>query len=77
LFDLLIYYEQVFGLLEWHAAIPMAYGMLAGLGRRRGITVGDNDLWIASWCLAFQLPLVTMNRRHFEPLERFGLTIAP
>jgi len=76
LFDLLQYYESMFELLPWHEATPMVYGMLAGLARRRGITVGDNDGWISAWCLAHQVPLLTMNRRDFEPLEPFGLTLA-
>jgi predicted nucleic acid-binding protein len=75
--ELLVYYERMFGLLSWHAAIPMAYGRLAGLGRRRGITIGENDVWIAAWCLAHQIPLLTMNLRHFEPLRPFGLDLVP
>ena len=77
LFDLLIYYERVFSLLMWDSAIPTAYGMIAGLNLRRGITVGDNDIWISAWCLAHQIPLMSMNRRHFEPLRRFGLELVP
>jgi predicted nucleic acid-binding protein len=69
------YYERAFELLPWHTAIPYSYGMLSGLTRRCGVTVGDNDCWIAAWCEAYRLPLVTMNRRHFEPLLDYGLEL--
>jgi predicted nucleic acid-binding protein len=63
--------------LLWHTAIPYSYGMLSGLTRRRGVTVGDNDCWIAAWRVAYRLALVTMNRRHFEPLLDYGLELEP
>ena len=35
-----------------------------GLGRA-GIPIGDNDIWIAASALAYRLPLVSRNGRHF------------
>jgi predicted nucleic acid-binding protein len=35
----------------------------------------NNDLWIAACATANGLPLATLNRRHFEPLTIFGLTL--
>ena len=37
--------------------------------------VGQNDLWIAATCLAYDKPLVTRNRRHFEAIEGLKLEI--
>jgi predicted nucleic acid-binding protein len=38
-------------------------------------SIADNDLWIAACATANGLPLATLNRRHFEPLTIFGLTL--
>ena len=38
--------------------------------------VGENDLWIAATALAHELPIITNNLRHFEPMSAhfgFGL----
>jgi predicted nucleic acid-binding protein len=34
--------------------------------RTTGRHIGDNDLWIAATALAFSLPLVSRNTRHFD-----------
>jgi len=31
--------------------------------------IGQNDLWIAAAAVAFALPLVTKNRRHFGEIK--------
>lgn len=35
-----------------------------GLGRA-GLPIGDNDIWVAASALAYRLPLVSRNARHF------------
>jgi predicted nucleic acid-binding protein len=35
--------------------------------------IGQNDLWIAATAIAFDKPLVTRNRRHFDKIEGLKL----
>jgi predicted nucleic acid-binding protein len=51
------------------------HGELRAKTEAVGQPVADNDLWIAACATANGLPLVTLNRRHFESLTRFGLTL--
>lgn len=45
--------------------------------RARGVTVNSFDTAIAAVCLENRLPLLTCNRRDFEPLARYaGLRLA-
>lgn len=37
--------------------------------------IGQNDLWIAAVCLAFDKPLVTRNRRHFDKIDGLRLEV--
>jgi tRNA(fMet)-specific endonuclease VapC len=36
---------------------------------KRGITIGDNDILIAAYCLKHNLILITNNTKHFENIE--------
>ncbi len=47
---------------------------LARLLKTAGRHIGDNDVWIAATALAYGLPLVSRNVRHFARVP--GLTIA-
>ncbi len=40
---------------------------------RRGLPIGDNDVWIAATALAYRIPLVSRNARHFDRVR--GLAI--
>jgi tRNA(fMet)-specific endonuclease VapC len=42
------------------------YGWLRDMLRPKGLTIGNNDLWIASHALAAGLTVVTNNRREFD-----------
>jgi predicted nucleic acid-binding protein len=42
---------------------------------RRGLHIGDNDIWIAATALAHGLPLVTRNARHFGRIAGLALEI--
>lgn len=37
--------------------------------------IGQNDLWIAAVCLAFDKPLVARNRRHFDKIDGLRLEV--
>ena len=54
---------------------PEAYGFLRGEASAAGYTLGSNDCWIAACCVSHGLPLLTRNRKHFEPLEPLGLVL--
>lgn len=38
-----------------------------------GITIPENDAWIAACCIRHNLPLATLNRRHFDQIEGLEL----
>lgn len=40
---------------------------------RRGLPIGDNDVWIAATALVYRLPLVSRNARHFDRV--LGLSV--
>jgi toxin FitB len=69
------FYEHTFSRLSWKAQIPEAYGFLRGQAAAAGYTLGQNDCWIAACCVSHGLPLLTRNRKHFEPLEPLGLVL--
>jgi predicted nucleic acid-binding protein len=78
---LLQFYQQ-FIQLPWVEEIPFHYGRLAGRWRREATLFGRdpnllpiNDTWIAACCLAFGLPLATLNRKDFEPFVANGLIL--
>jgi predicted nucleic acid-binding protein len=54
-FEVLVWTPEV----SWHYA--QAYRYL----KEVGLLIGSNDLWIAATALAYQVPLVTRDRRHF------------
>lgn len=49
--------------------ICRTFGKERGKLRKRGLLIGDLDLFIASSSLYYELPLCTNNRRHYERIE--------
>jgi predicted nucleic acid-binding protein len=73
---LLAFYQDLFDVVPLVESDTAAdYGYLRASTEGVGRSVADNDLWIAACATANGLPLVTLNRRHFEPLTMFGLTL--
>ena len=73
--DLLAFYADSFGAIELGWAVAVEYGRLRAATEALGRPVASNDLWIAASATANGLPLVTLNRRHFEPLTLHGLSL--
>lgn len=72
---LLSFYEHIFTLAPVDHATAHEYGRLRAATEAVGNPVADNDLWIAATATAVDLPLLTRNRRHFEPLALHGLRL--
>jgi predicted nucleic acid-binding protein len=71
----LAFYADSFGLIELGRPAAGEYGRLRAATEALGRPVSSNDLWIAASATANGLPLVTLNRRHFEPLTLHGLRL--
>jgi predicted nucleic acid-binding protein len=41
--------------------------------QKKGIVVGDNDILIASYCIHYDLTLVTNNEQHFKYIENLEI----
>ena len=53
--------------------ICRTFGRERGKLRKRGLLIGDLDLFIASTSLYYELPLCTNNRRHYERIESLNI----
>jgi predicted nucleic acid-binding protein len=51
-------------------AIATTWGELSAAAIQRGRPRPVNDTWIAACCLAYRLPLATLNRKDFEDFAR-------
>jgi predicted nucleic acid-binding protein len=72
---MLAFYNDRFGVIGLDRAAAVEYGRLRAATEALGRPVASNDLWIAACATANGLPLVTLNRRHFEPLTLHGLRL--
>lgn len=63
-----------FTLIEIDEAVAWQASRISRLLIRTGLHIGDNDVWIAATALAYGLPLVSRNARHFSQVP--GLTLA-
>jgi toxin FitB len=64
--------------LPYNPRVAWTWGRIAARAIGRGRTLPVNDLWIAACCIERGLPLLTLNRRDFEDLERHeGLRLLP
>lgn len=74
--------EPVEELLSWLPVLPLddESSRLAGDMFRdlqdKGALIDLRDLFIAATCITNHLPLLTYNKKHFERLKKYGLTLA-
>jgi hypothetical protein len=61
--------------LPYSAEISRVWGRICAECEAKGQPIASNDAWIAACCLSHDLPLMTLNRRHFERVE--GLQLVP
>jgi predicted nucleic acid-binding protein len=73
--EMLEFYTGHFAVVELGREAAVEYGRLRAATESLGRPVAGNDLWIAASAVGNGLPLVTLNRRHFEPLTLHGLVL--
>lgn len=57
-------------------AVAATWGTLSAAAARRGRPRPVNDMWIAACCLAYEVPLATMNLKDYEDFkEHHGLRV--
>ena len=72
---MLEFYTGHFAVVELDRDVAVEYGRLRAATEALGRPVAGNDLWIAASAVGNGLPLITLNRRHFEPLTLHGLAL--
>ena len=55
-----------FYIFGWKPEVSWRYGQMYNYLSTHGLLIGANDLWIAATAVAFEIPLVTRNERHFS-----------
>ena len=63
-----------FHILVFTIEVCWEYGKAYRYLQDNGLLIGGNDLWIAATALAYQLPVVTRNTRHYRRVP--GLQVA-
>jgi tRNA(fMet)-specific endonuclease VapC len=54
-----------FDILAADEAVAWRASRIARTLSRTGLHIGDNDIWIAATALVYDLPLVTLNEKHY------------
>ena len=67
--------ESFFKVVSLDNEVVLTYCNLHNSLKERGLQIGDADLLIASCALSKDLMLYTLDLRHFERLEEFGLKL--
>ena len=63
-----------FRVLACTEEVSWEYGRVYRYLQDNGLLIGSNDLWIAATAIAYAIPLVTRNTRHYQRVP--GLEIA-
>ena len=62
-----------FEVLQCTTEVSWRYGRLYRYLKENGLLIDANDLWIAATALAFGMPVVTRNERHFGRVPELGV----
>ncbi|MCC6443371.1 MAG: PIN domain-containing protein [Armatimonadetes bacterium] len=62
-------YLRQFAFYGVNLSLCLIWAQVMAEGRSRGRPISVADAWVAATALHFQLPLITHNRKHFEPLQ--------
>ena len=70
--DSYLSYASHFQILPIDIEVSWLFGQLFNTLKKKGITVGSNDLWIASTALRFNRIVVTRNAKDFNKIPNLG-----
>lgn len=56
-------------LVPYHENVAHTWGLISAHAHQRGQRSDGNDSWIAASCLAYGLPLATLNVKHYAALR--------
>jgi len=62
-----------FAVLPCTPEVSWQYGRLYRYLRENGLLIAANDLWIAATALAFDMPVVTRNEKHFASVPQLDV----
>lgn len=62
---------QPFPVLPGTPKVARVWGEITAYSRRRGRPRPQNDTWIAACCLAFEVPLATLNVKDYEDFAEY------
>jgi predicted nucleic acid-binding protein len=62
-----------FAVLPCTPEVSWQYGRLYRYLRENGLLIAANDLWIAATALAFDMPVVTRNEKHFARVPQLDV----
>lgn len=59
--------------LPYDAGVARTWGHVAAQLEKQGQPISENDVWIAACCIRHGLPLITLNRAHFERIPELQI----
>ncbi|MEX0567791.1 MAG: type II toxin-antitoxin system VapC family toxin [Candidatus Njordarchaeota archaeon] len=68
-------YEKVFMVLHFDNRAMIKASEIYAVLRRKGKLIDERDLMVGAICLSNNLPLATLNKKHFDRLKQFGLKL--